>query len=231
MKNVLITGGTGGIGRALGAAFAAKGNTVAITYNKSSEKAKMLESEYGVIAIKADFSKKEGAEKVFNAFPEVDILVNNAGISISEPFDSVRTASELYDINLLSAVELTRLVLPGMIRRGDGCIINISSIWGKHGASCEVDYSTSKAGLIGFSKALAKEVGPAGIRVNCICPGVIDTDMLNDYNQEEINALIDRTPLDRLGTPEDISNTALFLASEEAAFITGAVIDVDGGFC
>ena len=171
-------------------------------------------------------------QKVLEQAGHVDVLVNNAGISISGLLTDIspEIRKKLFSVNVLGAIECTRLLLPQMIHRKSGCILNISSMWGQVGASCEVDYSASKSALIGFTKALAQEVGLSGIRVNCIAPGVIQTRMLNCYDSGTLNALAEETPLGRLGTPEDIAESAYFLCSEQAGFITGQILGVNGGF-
>ena len=173
---------------------------------------------------------KQLAEKALE-FSDIDILINNAGISHQELFQWVsdEKEAEILQINTQSALTLTKLILPSMISRHNGSIINISSIWGVTGGSCEVHYSASKAALIGFTKALAKEAGPSGVRVNCIAPGLIDTKMNSIFSQEDLDAVIDETPLMRIGTGEDIAELALFLAGNKASFITGQIIGVDGG--
>ena len=158
--------------------------------------------------------------------------MNNAGISLSGLLTDIseQDRRRLFEVNVLGAIECTRALLPQMIHRKAGCILNISSMWGQVGASCEVDYSAAKAALIGFTKALAQEVAPSGIRVNCIAPGVIRTAMLDCYDAETLDTLAEETPLGRLGTPEDIAHAAAFLCSERAGFITGQVLGVNGGF-
>jgi 3-oxoacyl-[acyl-carrier protein] reductase len=168
---------------------------------------------------------------MIEAYPDIDVLVNNAGVSLFGVFDGVNEAEvkRLYDVNLFGMLNVSRAVLPSMIRRKSGVIINISSIWGEYGASCEVDYSAAKSAVIGFTKALAKEVGPSGIRVNCVCPGVIDTDMNARLTIKEVEEIVDSIPLERLGRPEDVANAVLFLASDKADYISGAVLSVNGG--
>ena len=161
----------------------------------------------------------------------IDCLVNNAGVSLVSPFDAVTEEQEkaLYGTDLFGVLNCSRAVLPGMIRRKSGCIINLSSMWGETGGSCEVDYSAAKGAVIAFTKALAKEVGPSDIRVNCVCPGVIDTDMNAHLSVADVNALVEEIPLERLGRAEDVAEAVYFLASEKASYITGAVLDVNGG--
>lgn len=163
---------------------------------------------------------------------EVDVLINNAGVSNQKLFTDITDDDwrETLGVSLDGAFYCSREALPHMIRQKSGVIINISSMWGEVGASCEVHYSAAKAGIIGLTKALAKEVAPSGIRVNCIAPGVIMTDMMKSFDEETIEELRLETPLERLGTPDDIAEAAMFLASERASFITGQVLSVNGGF-
>lgn len=165
------------------------------------------------------------------SFGHLDILVNNAGIALQKLTQDTTPEEwrQLFAVNVDAAFYTVRAALPGMIRRHSGRIINVSSIWGVSGASCEAAYSASKAALIGFTKALAQEVGPSGITVNCVAPGVIQTDMNRALSAETLNALREETPLGRLGTPEDVAQSIAFLASEEAGFLTGQVLGVDGG--
>ena len=159
------------------------------------------------------------------------MLVNNSGISEINTFDSVspENADRILNINLKGTLNCSRAVLPDMIRNKSGVIINISSMWGECGASCEVDYSASKAGVIGFTKALAKEVAPSGIRVNCISPGFILTDMNRNFSDEDLKLIKEDIPLGIFGTPENIADSVIFLASEKASFITGQILGVNGG--
>ncbi|HAN22025.1 MAG: 3-ketoacyl-ACP reductase [Clostridiales bacterium GWF2_36_10] len=232
MKTVLVTGGARGIGKAVCTAFSNVGYFVIINYNKSQKEADELCSLLGNAAVcKADVSKKDEVAAMIAAHPDIDILVNNAGVSLFGVFNGLLEdqIKSLYDINLFGTLNVSRAVLPSMIRRKSGVIINISSIWGECGASCEVDYSASKAAIIGFTKALAKEVGPSYIRVNCICPGIIDTEMNDRLSISEVESLVETIPLERLGKPEDVANAVLFLADEKANYISGAVLSVNGG--
>lgn len=240
-KTVLITGGTRGIGAALVEAFAKEGYNVAFTYKNSAEKAEeicnIIKANGGsIISICADssvpLSVSNAVEQAVKEFGKIDVLVNNSGIAQQKLFTDISDDdwSNMINNNLSSVFYYCRQVLPQMISRKNGCIINISSMWGEVGASCEVHYSAAKAGVIGLTKALAKEVGPSGIRVNCISPGVIRTDMLADFTNEDIAALAEETPLGRIGKPQDIAAAALFLASDESSFITGQVLGVNGGF-
>jgi 3-oxoacyl-[acyl-carrier protein] reductase len=178
----------------------------------------------------ADVSKKEEVDAIFSSYPKIDILINNAGISYEAPLQDMSESDwdHVMDVCQKSVFLCTKAALPAMISQKEGVIINISSMWGICGASCEVAYSTAKAGVIGFTRALAKEVGPSNIRVNAIAPGVIDTDMNACYTKEDLAVLCDATPLGRMGTPMEIAQSALFLA--EHPFITGEILNVSGGF-
>ncbi|MCC0783170.1 SDR family oxidoreductase [Clostridioides sp. ES-S-0108-01] len=240
-KTVLITGGSRGIGKAMSKAFAKEGYNVLINFNKSESEAKELftilnEKNFSVKLFKADVSNREDVENMIDycvkEFGGLDVLVNNAGISQDKLFTDITDEDwdNMMNINLKGSFYCSQVALKYMISEKKGNIINISSIWGISGASCEVHYSITKAGMIGMTKALAKEVGPSNIRVNSIAPGVINTDMLSGYNEEDINFLVEETPLMRLGTSEDIANCAIFLASDKSNFITGQVISPNGGF-
>jgi len=236
-KVTLITGASRGIGRQMARDFAAQGYGVAIGYLRHEQEALALRAELGpsALAVQADVSNASAVaamvRKVCAHFGKIDVLINNAGIASLGILTEVSEKDwlRLFDVNVHGAYRCIREVLPQMISRGQGAIINISSIWGVTGASCEVCYSASKAALIGLTKALAKEVGPSGIRVNCIAPGVIETDMNARLSAADLHALAEETPLGRIGTPEDISAAALFLASSKASFITGQVLGANGG--
>lgn len=235
MKTVLITGGSRGIGRELVKTFTSNGYKVAFTYKKSETEAKNLAESTGALAIKAD-SAVEG--EVVSAVNEatlhlgrIDCLINNAGISSFSLFNDITLDdwNETLSVNLTGAFLYSRECSRGMISKKYGKIINITSMWGLVGSSCEVHYSTAKAGLIGMTKALAKELGPSGITVNAIAPGVIDTDMNKALSEEDIRALEDETPLMRIGRAEEVAKCALYLASDAADFITGEVLNISGG--
>ena len=236
MKTVFITGGSRGIGAEAVKQFAKSGYNVAFTYYNSKEFATRLSAQTGALAIHCDVSRSEDVNKAIgeasSKFGGIDILINNAGIDEFSLFTDISDEAwhRMIDTNLSSAFYASRAVLPNMINKKDGVIINISSMWGEVGASCEVHYSVSKAGLIGLTKALAKEVGPSGIRVNCITPGVIDTDMNKNLTKEDIEQLKTDTPLGVIGKTEDVVNTILFLASDSSKFITGQIIGVNGGY-
>lgn len=240
-KTAIITGGSRGIGAAAALSLAKDGCNIIITYASNEEKAQSVVNsaeKLGVsaLAVKADVKSFEKAhslaEEAVRRFGGIDILVNNAGVASSSLFTDLTPEqwNEIIAADLTGCFNYCHAVLPHMIREHNGCIINISSIWGQVGASCEVAYSAAKAGVIGLTKALAKEVGLSGIRVNAIAPGVIKTDMLAEYSEDDLNALKNETPLNRLGTPQDIANAAVFLASDKASFITGQVFGVNGGF-
>lgn len=236
MKTALITGGSRGIGAACVRAFRQAGWQTAFFYRQSREAAEALARETGAIAVPCDVADSEAVRRAVQetkAFlPHVDALVNNAGIASQELLTDVTDEQwrRMVDTNLSGAFYLCRAVLPGMISRREGSIVNVSSIWGRIGASCEVPYSAVKAGLIGLTRGLAKEVGPSGVRVNCVCPGVIRTDMLSTFTPDDLAELADETPLGRLGTPEDVARAVLWLSGPESAFVTGQVLGVDGGF-
>ncbi|MBR6646501.1 MAG: SDR family oxidoreductase [Clostridia bacterium] len=235
MKTVLITGASRGIGKAIAKEFAQKGYKVFINYNKSKESAISLAEEIDAVAVCADISKREEVKKMFDIIREisggVDVLVNNAGISQIKLFSDITEQDwdEMFGINVKGLYNCTQEAIPYMINKKCGKIINISSMWGVTGASCEVHYSASKAAVIGFTKALAKELGPSGICVNSVAPGVIMTDMCAELSEEDIEMLKEETPLGRVGTAEEVAKTVMFLASSESDFITGQVLGINGG--
>lgn len=240
MKTAVITGSSQGIGRQIALEFAKNNYNVVINYNESKNEAfelveKIKKSGGTSIAVQADVSKFQEAQKLIdlslNEFGEIDVLINNAGISLQKIFQDVSEDEwkSLLLVNVGSVFNCCSCVLKDMIPRKSGKIINISSIWGMVGASMEVHYSASKAAVIGFTKALAKELGPSGINVNCVAPGVIDTKM-NNFDQETLAELKDETPLRKIGSTLDIAKTVLFLASNDADFITGQVVSPNGGF-
>jgi 3-oxoacyl-[acyl-carrier protein] reductase len=236
MNTVLVTGGSRGIGRAMVELFSKAGYKVAFTYNSSSLAAEEVARTFGALAVKADSrSEAEVVMAVQKAEAElgaIDVLINNAGVSSVGLITDVSLDewNRVMDTSVTGAFLYSKAVLPQMIRKKWGRIINISSMWGMVGASCEVHYSTAKAALIGFTKALAKEVGPSGITVNAIAPGVIATEMNSAFSDEDMMALADETPVGRIGEACEIARAALFLASEESSFITGEIMNISGGF-
>ncbi len=230
MRNILITGASRGIGAATARAFAKNGDRVIINYNKSQEEAIKLAEETGGIAIKADISKPDEVKEMFAKAGRVDVLVNNAGVAGFSMFDALSDSEwhRIIDTDLSGAFYCIREVLPQMISRKCGAIVNVSSIWGITGAACEVAYSAAKAGIIGMTKALAKEVGPSGIRVNCVAPGAVDTDMNLPLDKEALSALCEETPLGRLGRAEEIADAIVYIADEKG-FITGQILSPNGG--
>ncbi|MBR5262306.1 MAG: 3-oxoacyl-ACP reductase FabG [Clostridia bacterium] len=241
MSTVVITGSARGIGAAAAALFTDIGYNVIINYNTSGAEAlalceKITAGGGKAIAVQADVSKMSEAKRLFDeakkAFGTVDILVNNAGIAQQKLFTDITEADydRMFDCNVRSVFNYCQCALPDMIHNKYGRIINISSMWGVVGASCEVHYSASKAAVIGMTKALAREVAPSGITVNCIAPGVIDTPMNKGFDEETLAALREETPVGRLGTPEDVARAIRFLADEKSSFITGQTLGIDGGF-
>lgn len=239
-KTVLVTGGSRGIGAAVCERFAQEGWKVAVNYNRSKEQAEALAKQLvargcDACAVRADVSDRVQVEQmvkdVMERFGKIDVLVNNAGIAQQKLFSDITDSdwNTMFDVNVKGMYYCCQAVLPGMIHSKSGVIINVSSMWGITGASCEVHYSAAKAAVIGFTKALAKEVGLSGIRVNCVAPGVVATDMNQNLTQQILNELKEETPLGLIGTPEDIANSIWFLAGEESRFITGQVISPNGG--
>lgn len=243
MKNVLITGASGGIGSAMAVAFAKEGCNIAVHCNTNKSKAEQLAQilckTYGVkaLSVSADVSDRASVNSMYDeidkVFGHIDILVNNSGIAQQKLFTDITPDEwrKMLAVNLDGVFNCTQEVLKRyMLKRHSGVILNISSMWGEAGASCEVHYSASKAGVIGLTKALAKEVGLTGIRVNCICPGVIITDMMKDFDEQTLNELKQQSALNMLGTPKDVADAAVFLCSDKAKFITGEILSVTGLF-
>ncbi len=238
MKNVLITGASRGIGRAAAEHFAEHGWRVVINYNKSEKEAvalaDMIKQKGGEAHIfKADVGVtdecKALVEYAVSFDGKIDALINNAAIDEMALFAELPLERErrLFNVNLYGTMDCTRFALPYMLREHSGCIVNVSSIWGQTGASCEVQYSTSKAAIIGFTKALAKEVAPSGVRVSCVAPGVIDTDMNKNVSKEDMAAFCESVPMCRMGTPREVAECIYFLCT--ASYVTGQVLGVDGG--
>lgn len=240
MKTVFITGAARGIGRATALLFAERGWNVAFGYVQSTKEAIQLENELkdkGVSAkgIRFDVASYEecnaAVAEVENSFGKIDSLVNNAGISVNKLLMDMTDEEwrRIFAVNTDGVFNMCRAVIPHMLN--ENCsIVNVSSMWGITGASCEAAYSASKAAVIGLTKALAKELGLSAIRVNCIAPGVIMTDMNKNLSENDIRALEDETPLGRIGDPSEVAKAIYFLASDEASFITGQTLSVDGGF-
>lgn len=239
-KVALITGASRGIGRACARLFAENGYTVLINYFRSEQAARSLLDELLAKGCDARLYRSDVADstqveamcrQALAEFHHVDVLINNAAIAQQALFTDLTDKDwrRMMAVNLDGAFYCARALLPGMISRRSGSIVNISSMWGQVGASCEVSYSAAKAGLIGLTKALAREVAPSNVRVNCLCPGVIDTDMNAHLTEETRRELAEETPMGRLGTPEEVAGAALFLCGEGASFITGQVLGVSGG--
>ncbi len=240
---VLVTGSSRGIGAGIARAFALEGHRVAIHYRTHETEARRLLDELksggcSVVLTHGDISDETQAQGIVraaqDAFGFVDVLVNNAGVALPQQLvTDTRLAdwSRVFDTNVTGMFLVTNAALPPMISNKRGAIVNISSMWGVSGGSCEVPYSASKAAVIGFTKSLAKEVAPSGVRVNCVAPGFVLTDMNAALDDGTVESIREETPLMQLGTPDDIANAVLFLASEKASFITGQTLSVDGGRC
>ncbi|MBQ4602755.1 MAG: 3-oxoacyl-ACP reductase FabG [Clostridia bacterium] len=232
MRNIIVTGGSRGIGAAIVRRFAENGDNVVFLYRSNDRAA----AEVGVPCIKGDIRDPEEVKKMISRAADylggIDVLVNNAGIAQSALMGDISDTDYMNMINtdLSGAFYCCRQSIPYFLRNHSGAIVNISSMWGEVGASMEVHYSAAKAGLIGLTKALAKELGPSGVRVNCVTPGMIDTDMNRGYSKVDIQAIVDETPLMRIGKPEDVAEAVFFLASDKASFITGQVLGVNGGY-
>ena len=232
---IWITGGSSGIGKAAVRKFAGAGDRVAFTFLHSEAAARALESETGAFAIRADVSDSaqvnRARDAILSRFGKIDVLVCAAGVAgkglLMDQTDEAY--GRIMNTNLFGTFAAIRAVLPCMIERRGGSIVTVSSMWGETGGACEALYSASKAGIIGLTRAVAKEVGSAGIRVNCISPGVIDTPMNADLSPEDVDSLVEETPLGRIGMAEEVAEAICFLAGEGAGFITGQVLPVNGG--
>lgn len=230
MATCVVTGGSRGIGAGIVAAFAKRGDRVFFLYEKEHEAAKAVEAATGATAICCDVADGEAVEKAFAQIGALDILVCNAGIYRGGLLHQLPSADwdRLFDVNVKGIYHCVKSAMPAFLQTHSGCIINISSMWGQVGASCESAYSATKGAVIALTKALAKELGPSGIRVNAIAPGVILTDMCAGYSDEVLESLREETPVGRNGSPQDIAHAALYLA--DAEFVTGQILGVNGGF-
>lgn len=236
-KTVLITGASRGIGAAAAEAFAGAGYAVAAGYLRRRAEAEALAARFPgqVLPVQGDVADRAAVDGMFaaaeRAFGGVDVLVCSAGIAQQRLFTALTEADwrRMLDVHLTGAFFCCRRALPGMLRQRWGRILTVSSMWGQVGGSCEVHYSAAKAGLIGLTKALAREEAPSGVTVNCVAPGVIDTDMMAGFSPADRAALADETPAGRLGRPQEVASALLWLAGEEAGYITGQVIGVNGG--
>lgn len=232
----VVTGGSRGIGAAAAAQLAADGCRVVVHYHSHRAEAEALATRLGGVALGGDCASAADmnalAAEVHRRFGRTDVLVCSAGIALTGLFQCLEDAAvaRLYAVNLGGTRNAVRAFLPDMIARQMGAIVTVSSIWGQVGASCEVDYSATKAGIIGLTQALAKEVAPSGIRVNCVAPGVIDTEMNGNLDADARAALCEEIPLGRFGTPDEVGAAIRFLASSDASYITGQVLGVGGGF-
>ncbi len=237
-KTVLITGATGGIGMALAEAFFEAGYKLALHYYRNEQCAERLKDIYGdeAVIIKADISVRAEVDSMIEQavckLGHIDVLINNAGIAQFKQFQDITEEDwdRMFGVDVKGVFNCTQAVIGSMLERKSGRIINVSSVWGISGASCESHYSAAKAAVIGLTKALAKELGPSGITVNCIAPGVIETRMNAALSDSEINMLKEETPLGQIGRPSDIAEAALYLAGSGGNFVTGQVISPNGGF-
>lgn len=228
--NVVITGGSRGIGAAAVRLFTGRGDRVWFLYEKNDAAAQAVAAETGAAAIRCDVADEAQVNAAFAPLPPLDVLVNNAGIAHYGLINQITPEEwrQMFAVHVDGAFHCIRAALPGMLQKQRGCIVNVSSMWGQVGASCEAAYSAAKGALLALSKALAQELGPSGIRVNAIAPGVIQTDMCAPVAPEVLEALRQQTPIERLGTPEDVARAMVYLA--DAEFVTGQVLPVNGGF-
>lgn len=230
MSNVVITGGSRGIGAAAVELFASKGHTVYFFYASSEEAARAVAEKTGAIAIRCDVADGASVRAAFARIPDVDILICNAGIAHYGLMSMMPEADwdRLFNVNVKGIYHCVNAAMPAFLKKQKGCIITVSSMWGRVGASCEAAYSATKGAVIALTRALAKELGPSGIRVNCVAPGVIMTDMCAGFDQETLAELAQESPVGRNGTPMDVAKAMEYLA--DADFVTGHILNVDGGF-
>ena len=230
-KRVLITGASRGIGAAIARRLAREGYSLLLHGNRSVESLSDLCEELGAQMLLADLSDEAAVLELARQAGEVDVLIHSAGIASYGLYQDLSNEelSELMNVDLRAPMILTRELISAMIRKGEGSVVFISSIWGETGAAMEVAYSAVKAGLIGFSKALAKELAPSGVRVNCVCPGAVDTDMMADFTEDEKAALAEMIPLGRLGQAEEVADCVEFLVSASSSYLTGQVLSPNGG--
>lgn len=230
MASIVVTGGSRGIGAAITARYAARGDRVYFLYEKNHEAAKAVAEKTGATPICCDVADGAAVAAVFSRIPEVDILVCNAGVCWYGLLTDMKDAEwdRIFDVNVKGIYNCVKAAMPAMLRKHAGSIVTVSSMWGQVGASCEAAYSATKGAVIALTKALAKELGPSGIRVNCVAPGVILTDMCANVAPEVLEELAQETPLERNGRPEDVAKVVESLA--DAEFVTGQVLGVSGGF-
>ena len=230
MANVVITGGSRGIGAAAVELFAARGDRVTFLYEKNHEAAQAVAAKTGTKAICCDVAEKAAVEAAFREIGDVDILICNAGICHTGLMSMMEESQwdRLFAVNVKGIYNCVNAAMPAFLKKHSGCIITVSSMWGQVGASCEAAYSATKGAVIALSKALAKELGPSGIRVNCVAPGVILTDMCKDVDPEILEEMAQENPVGRNGTPEDVAKAMAYLA--DAEFVTGQILPVNGGY-
>ena len=230
MSNIVITGGSRGIGAAAVELFAARGDRVYFLYEKSDDQAAALASRTGATAIRCDVADGEAVRAAFTQIPDVDVLICNAGVMWFGLMSMMGEAEwdRIFNVNVKGVYHCVNAAMPAFLRKHAGCVITVSSMWGQVGASCEAAYSATKGAVIALTKALAKELGPSGVRVNCVAPGVILTDMCASVDPEILAEMAEETPVGRNGTPMDVAQAMAYLA--EADFITGQILPVNGGY-